>query len=264
MYAFIAIVCADPDDHFYSAADRLNASLGRKADWRQSAQGSMIRAWDNSKLDIIEDVATRIDATVVFGSIYQNPPGNGFRSFNADSGIQSSSVIRDSVYNIAMGFWGSYVAIKVDNVAGIIAIMRDPAGGLPCFVVKYKSCYIFFSRLQDVIDALDISLSLNIQYIIDSVTLRGLCKKGTGIEEIDEVLPGEIRYITTAGCEAHFYWNPQHISGLQIEWGYEVAAGLVGDTIKHVVSILSRSTGPALHSLGGLDSSIEGSALKVR
>lgn len=256
MYSFVAIVCTEPDEFFHITADRIGASIGQRADWRQSSQCPMIRAWDTITPDLIDDCGAGLKDATVFGNIYKNPPGNRFREFSTALDKHEAPLIRQTLCNIAMNFWGSYVAITIDHESRVAAIMRDPAGGMPCFLIKYRNCYIIFSRIQDIVDLLGVSLRLNVQYIIDSVTLRGLCRQGTGLEEVDQVLPGEVRYIDTAGCRSHFYWSPQNISGIQLDGGYDVASRLVCETLQHVIAALSEPSRPSLHSLGGLDSSI--------
>lgn len=133
--------------------------------------------------------------------------------------------------------------------------MRDPSGAFPCFVTRFEGVEIFFSDLQDVCDLGLLRFSVNPQYLLANVMLPKFQKVMTGLNEVEEVVPGQAVAFTPRGIDKHFLWDPRTFAVDQVTDRHEAAA-LLRDTVRDTVAALAGGYDSILHNVGGLDSSI--------
>jgi asparagine synthase (glutamine-hydrolysing) len=86
-------------------------------------------------------------------------------------------------------YWGRYVAILRDSDG--TRVLRDPCGGLPCFVTTLGGVTIVFSHLEDVCRLDGFDPSINWEYISAHALLAPLHTAETGLREVSEMQGGE-------------------------------------------------------------------------
>ena len=103
--------------------------------------------------------------------------------------------------------WGAYVAVRVEADRPRIRVLRDPSGRVSCWKYSRGGVHLFFSHLDDVIDIIGYDLTLNWNFLLFHSTNRSLHGRGTGFNEITEIMPGEEISLTPAGEDIARPWN---------------------------------------------------------
>ena len=157
--------------------------------------------------------------------------------------------------------WGNYVALVRDASSGVVRVLKDPTGNLPCFTTRFEDVTIVFSHVGDCVD-----LGLP-RFTIDRDSLRSRVlgfndlQRGA-LREIAQVRRGECVEIDPGAQSpvrsSCIYWDPFAFVGTQgaIEKP-DIAAAAVRATVRSCTQSLSSGHASLLHRLsGGLDSSI--------
>jgi asparagine synthase (glutamine-hydrolysing) len=103
--------------------------------------------------------------------------------------------------------WGRYVALFREPRAGVVRVLRDPTGTLPCFVTRHEGVHIVFSDIEICI-ALGLRFSINWQFIAAYVPYSALQIRATGLNEVTELQPGECLTFEAERMERKLLWNP--------------------------------------------------------
>jgi asparagine synthase (glutamine-hydrolysing) len=136
-------------------------------------------------------------------------------------------------------------------------VLRDPTGGLPCFIAQHKRVSIVFSDMESCLDLRRLRFSINWKYIASMVPFSALQIRETGLNEVSELQPGEC--VSFSGPRAHYalLWKPSDIAARnRIIDPVQATAG-VRETVKECVHAWASLHNTVVHNLsGGLDSSI--------
>lgn len=151
--------------------------------------------------------------------------------------------------------WGSYVGFLPRSPDHPPAVLRDPAGGLPCFRTNWRDFDVFTSNVELFRALPGLSISIDYRALAIDVRLPLVCKARTCLAEIEKILPGECLLLGTP-LTRKFLWDPIAISGQPLKVGTAQAAELLRETIREVTAALARPYPRILLNLGGLDSSI--------
>lgn len=158
--------------------------------------------------------------------------------------------------SLLRSYWGSYVAC-LREAAGIAA-MRDPSGGLPCYVSRLAGGLALSADASLLIRTGLSPMAIDYGRLAGHLYRAALPTSETALAGIEELLPG---YACSAGKAAAMRWSPaDHLadSGAEID----ELAGRLGQTVRAGVVGLSEGRGRLLVSLsGGLDSSIVAACL---
>jgi asparagine synthase (glutamine-hydrolysing) len=160
-------------------------------------------------------------------------------------------------------YWGRYVAVARNPASNETFVIRDPSGGLPCFVSTWRDVTLVFSEIESCI-ALDlIPFSINWKYVAAFVPYSALQIRDTGLNEVTELQAGERITLSGARLERHMLWNPIHIAGREPIENCERAVAAVRRTVSSCVQAWASLHRSIVHDLsGGLDSSIVLSCLR--
>lgn len=158
--------------------------------------------------------------------------------------------------------WGNYVAIVNDPVADITWVLKDPAGGLPCFSTSSGGVTILFSAITDCL-ALNLSrFTVNRRYVEARLVSGDLSQDLDALTEVTQIHRGECVEIDPRRAPAlksrRHYWHPQQFANAA-QWMDSVseAAARLRTTLHACTRTLAAQHYSALLRLsGGLDSSI--------
>jgi asparagine synthase (glutamine-hydrolysing) len=154
-------------------------------------------------------------------------------------------------------FWGRYVAFLHDREARATWVLRDPSGGLPCYLVRCSGVDIYFSWIDDVVDLLDFSPQVNWPYLIASLCFLRQHSPGTALREVTQLLSGECVEVRGGASKRFFYWDPLAIANSDVIEDADQAAAAMRRCVRDVVHAWASCHQHLLLSLsGGLDSSI--------
>ncbi len=201
---------------------------------------------------------------VVLGTLFARSPEGVSTPAPRPLGAAASRAMLDSNgRHLIESVWGRYVAFLHDAQARVTWVLRDPTGGLPCYLLRWRAVDIYFSRIDDVLALLDAPLGVNWPYLIASVCfLREHCA-ATALREVTQVLAGQCVEIRAGVAKRHFYWDPLRIAGTEAIEDPAAAVAAMRQCVRDVVHAWASRYEHLLLSLsGGLDSSIVLACLK--
>lgn len=170
----------------------------------------------------------------------------------------SAAVVKSTGRVLVDRYWGSYVAIIRDSAAGTIALVRSPAGTLPCLHTQARGIHIYFSSAAECELPDFVQFSVNWRYVA-----RHLADiehdHDTGFSEVTELLPGQCVQLSTRSPAQRtlHYWNALDFARADPIRDTAQAAAQVRTTLSSCVHAWAACHPSIWHRLsGGLDSSI--------
>ncbi|HEU4626205.1 MAG TPA: asparagine synthase-related protein [Steroidobacteraceae bacterium] len=155
-----------------------------------------------------------------------------------------------------MKAWGRYVAVLREARTGVVRVLRDPTGTLPCFVTQHERVHVVFSDVESCL-SLGIRFSVNWRYIAAYVPYSALQIRATGLNEVTEVQPGECLTIAGGTGASELLWSPLDARRRGLIEDPVSAAAMVRETVRVCVHAWASRHRSVVHNLsGGLDSSI--------
>ncbi|HUN70764.1 MAG TPA: asparagine synthase-related protein [Steroidobacteraceae bacterium] len=195
---------------------------------------------------------------VVLGNLFARAQDGVSTAAPPEIGAADSRAILDSDgRHLIESFWGRYVAVLHDAPARATWVLRDPSGGLPCYLVRCRGVDIYFSQIEDIAALLDAPLEVNWSYLIAAVCFLREHSQGTALREVTQVLAGECVETRAGVCKRLFYWDPLRIANTEVIEDLATAVAAMRQCVRDVVHAWASCYGHLLLSLsGGLDSSI--------
>lgn len=169
----------------------------------------------------------------------------------------TDKVISSGGKSLIDDFWGGYIAFLRDTRSHDKWILRDPTGEFPCQQARLGDIDVYFIRLEDFDQLSPKSLTINTHFLTGFLVYGTLCRRETGIEEIETILAGECaihhgneKYIAS-------YWNAMDIAQNEPIYDFKEAVEEVRLNLRSCVHAwTSCFDGVVLSLSGGLDSSI--------
>lgn len=196
---------------------------------------------------------------VVLGKLFRmSESEHGVPAAIALDQAETSAILRSAGRHLVTNYWGRYVAFGRDHSAKSTWILRDPSGGLPCYMTTFDGVTIVFSWVEDCC-ALDLQqFAIDWKYVGALATEFPLQGRTTGLDGVSEVQMGEcIQLLRDASQVRAQHWNPVEVSRRDpirnVNDAIERARCVVQGCISAWASCYPRI---ALMLSGGLDSSI--------
>ncbi|MGH8169532.1 MAG: asparagine synthase-related protein [Steroidobacteraceae bacterium] len=266
MFRYVAFVWNDQDPGVReSARDLLQRQSAAGGDWRVALRGSGMEvryagAGDGS----CSTYTLTEEGGVVLGNLFERKQEGVSAAASSALGESDSRAMLDSNgRHLIESFWGRYVAFLHDAQARAAWVVRDPSGGLPCYLVRSRGVDVYFSWIEDIVPLLDAPLEVNWPYLIATVCFLRQHSPGTALRAVTQVLAGECVETRAGVSKRLFYWDPLSLanSGVIEDLGEAVAA--MRRCVREVVHAWASCHDHMLLSLsGGLDSSIVLACLK--
>lgn len=195
---------------------------------------------------------------VVLGTLFERATGSTGLPTKAVLGAKAAACILSSRgQQLVKSYWGRYVAFLHDAATDTNYVLRDPSGGLPCFVTTFRSVNVYFSHAEDCTRLELLSFSVNWRYLARFVTVSLLQTEETGLNEVTELQAGECVIHHQGGATKSFYWHPFDIAATAVIEDPIEAANTLRQTTKACVHAWASCHPTIIHRLsGGLDSSI--------
>lgn len=169
----------------------------------------------------------------------------------------AARVLSSGGRHLLESFWGRYVAFMRDTATDEIRVLRDPSGGLPCYFTAHRGVTIFFSQIDDCIGLGVTSFSVNWKYMAACVSLIELKINETGLNEVQELLQGQLATVDRGAVSLSQSWDPVEIARAQVLEDPGQATTEASRIVKKCVQAWANGHDGALVALsGGLDSSI--------
>lgn len=155
-------------------------------------------------------------------------------------------------------YWGRYVAVFRSSKPGT-HVLRDPSGTLPCFQRDVDGVNFLFSWLEDLIAYLPILPEQRVSWDAVSafMALGHLGGHLTALENVSQVLPGQLTPLGSAEAPALPLWDAAAIAGNPLEVAPDLAAAQLRQEVTDCVHAWASSYDAMLLRLsGGVDSAI--------
>lgn len=158
-------------------------------------------------------------------------------------------------------YWGGYLAIR--EIGGIVEILRDPSGAIPCYHARLGDACIFTTRIALLTDAGLIRPGIDWTIVTQSLVFQDLRPARTALRGVDELMPGTSARFVPHRTEIDTVWTPWRWAARESEIGsLNDAVELVRRAAMNCISAWGQSFEyPLLELSGGLDSSIVAAVL---
>jgi asparagine synthase (glutamine-hydrolysing) len=261
MFRYVAFVWNDQDAAAREAAQTLLQRHGAPGeDWCVALRGSGAEVrYAGAGIDSSAAAYILVEGGgVVLGNLFARSQEGVSTAAPRDLGPDDSRAMLDSNgRHLIESFWGRYVAFLHDAPARATWVVRDPSGGLPCYLVRCRGVDVYFSWIDDIVALLDTPLGVNWPYLIAGVTFLRQHSHGTALREVSQVLAGECVETRAGVSKRFFYWDPLQIANTEVIEDLGAAVAALRQCVRDAVHAWASCYGHILLSLsGGLDSSI--------
>ena len=260
MFRFVAFVWNDLQAAARESAQALlQRHSAAKGDWRVPLRcGGLEVRYATTGPDSCAAHLLTEDGGVVLGNLFaRSQEGVSTRAPAALAEADSRAMLDSNGRHLIESFWGRYVAFLHDPGAQATWVLRDPSGGLPCYVARCRGVDVYFSCIDDIVELLDAPLEVNWPYLIATVCFLREHSAGTALREVTQVLAGECVETRGGATKRLFYWDPLAVANTEVIEDLGEAVAAMRQCVRDVIHAWASCYDHVLLSLsGGLDSSI--------
>ena len=259
MFRYVAFVWNERDGACREAAQALLARhSATSADWRVALRGKGVEVRHLGVSDACAAYLLDDGGGVVLGTLFaRSQEGISTAAPKALGEADSRAILDSNGRHLIETFWGRYVAFLHDDGASATWVLRDPSGGLPCYLVRRRGVDVYFSWIEDVVDLLETPPEVNWPYLLATVCFLREHSPGTALRAVTQVLAGECVETRAGAAKRFFYWDPLQMANTEVIEDPAAAAAAMRQCVRDVVHAWASCYGHVLLSLsGGLDSSI--------
>ena len=260
MYRYLALIWNPSDERARLVSIALTERLmGGPGEWERALSEAGVNLFHAGRRHGSSDtVPLDRRAGAVLGRIFtrniQEPLSASRVTFD---GGESAEIVTSGARRLLEKYWGRYVAIVRNGHTGEVWVLRDPSGGLPCWLVVHEGVSIVCSDIADC-EALRLGpFTVNWSYIAGFVAYPGLQVRATALNEVSEVQAGERIRFSAGSMQRSMVWDPVELArSTPIESYDEAVTSLRATTIGCVHTWAACYDGIVHNLSGGLDSSI--------
>ena len=155
MFRYVAFVWNQQDAACRESAQTVLAHCATGQVWRVALRGKGVEVRHLGASDACTAYLLDDGGGVVLGTLFARSQEGISRPAPKALGEADSRAILDSDgRHLIESFWGRYVAFLHDDGAAATWVLRDPSGGLPCYLVRCRGVDVYFSWIEDVLDLL--------------------------------------------------------------------------------------------------------------
>jgi asparagine synthase (glutamine-hydrolysing) len=267
MFRYLALVWNARDQQHGSAAQSLADRLrARTSPWKTVGNWEGLRVYSTgAKAGSPELRLLQNHCGIVIGTLFERhsdvEDDTPSRSAVLDP-PQTESILASRGRWLTNHCWGDYVAFLRDPSTGIISILKDPTGSLPCYHAEFRGVSIFFSCITGLVSIDALTPLINHNYLRMRVVDGNATLEQSALDGVSQVHRGECLEIDTRRQPAIIrrtqYWSPQSFTHSQdsIDDPRHAACALRA-TVRACTQSWAGCHDSLLHRLsGGLDSSI--------
>ena len=127
---------------------------------------------------------------VVFGRLFKRGSELHTHPFGeAIDAIESERMCDSGGTHLIESYWGRYVAVLREGANQRVRVLRDPGGGLPCYLIRYKRIGIVFSEIEPCLKLEIMQFSINWKFVASMLPYSALQIRETGLNEVHELQP---------------------------------------------------------------------------
>lgn len=160
-------------------------------------------------------------------------------------------------------YWGNYVGVLPDSAGKGDLLVRDPSGGIPCYLIRRGELLIATSDVERAARAGLFAATVDWGAVRRHLATGGVRNAATCLLGVREVLPGSlIRCRAKAIGEPEIWWNPWDYVGRPLTLPFDELASRLRNTLEACTAALAAPFERVLATVsGGLDSSVMSACL---
>ncbi len=196
---------------------------------------------------------------VVLGTLFEDQRVNHSAANTvATIGETAARRIADSCGRTLISeYWGRYVAFVRPENEATTYIIRDPSGQFGCYTWILDGIRLYFSRLQDLVEAKILSTSVNWDYLAAQFLKVELTNGKTAFQNVQEILAGECYAQRGRDIHRSFYWDPRALCHSNVINDFRRASEEIRTTAQYCIGMWTRIHPRITHELsGGQDSAM--------
>lgn len=267
MYRFVALSWNSKDLAKTAAAQRLaRRLLSSSPDWQSVLDRPGFRVFQTRQAGGARHAyVLKQGAGVILGKLFDRDDNFDDDRIPADPTFdpvfdekESELIVESQGRRVIERYWGHYVAFLQTPQGDRRFVLRDPTGGLPCFMMKASGIDVIFSDMEDCVQLRSTPFSVDWDHLTAFFLHSELTTRTTGVKDVTQLYAGECATITADGAISRsFYWNPVDVSEANTIEDPDEARAALGAVIRHCINAWTSSYTSILQELsGGLDSSI--------
>ncbi len=257
MYRFVALSWNSKDPAKTAEARRLTRCLRSSArEWQQVLTLPGLRVFHVRETGGARRAyILKRDAGVILGKLFSDDDTSTAPTFDE---TESKLIVDSRGRRVTERYWGHYVAFLQMPHNGQRLVLRDPTGGLPCFMAKAAGVDLVFSNIEDGVQLGRKTFSVDWDHLTAFFRYSELNTRTTGSSDVTQLYAGECATITQSGALSRsFYWTPAEICKADPIENPDEARAALREVIQRCVRAWASSYGSIVQELsGGLDSSI--------
>lgn len=232
-----------------------------KGEWHTTVETSGLRVLcSGSRQSASEPYPLQGESGVVLGTVFRRSPDDrGVMPRAIFGDRETEAIVLSRAEALVQQYWGRYVAfVAGKREMGPVHVLRSPVEAFPCYYLRTRSVYVFFSDINDC-ESLGLGpFSVNWDYLRAHIFAGHLPPSElTALREICSVRPGECLEINRGQVTKVFYWKPFSIAAAENIEDSARAADELRQTAVQCAHAWSSGHTRILHRLsGGLDSNI--------
>jgi asparagine synthase (glutamine-hydrolysing) len=259
MFRYIAAIWNDADRAQRDVADQLARELNERRDgWKAVLQRPGLNVYCADVRPRSSVVCHMTDGTgVVVGALFDRSSPNTRGARTSLDAAHTRRLVSTRGVDLVQSYWGRYIAFIQDPSDGAQLVVRDPSGGMPCFVTQYRGMYLYFSSLADVAALEDLQLTTNWQYVAAVLATFVADTHETGFNEVSRLVGGECMEHHGDATQRRTLWDPCEIASSNVLENMASAVSDLREAVTTSVHTWASCYDGIVHMLsGGLDSSI--------
>ncbi|HJY39496.1 MAG TPA: hypothetical protein VJ299_18605, partial [Steroidobacteraceae bacterium] len=253
MFRYIALVWNVSSEQQSRAAESLDGRL-RARRWMSSFTVAGLKVFCVDASATLPVLPLANDAGVVLGAIFERSrdiEDDSPARRAARSACSCEAILASRGQWLIDNCWGNYVALMRDSANGMVRVLKDPTGTLPCFRTSADGVIVLFAHVGDCVE-----LGLR-QFTVDRSYLRARVLGFNDLErnslaEVSQIRRGECIEIDPAAQpvvrSSRFYWDPfAFVREQQAIEDPDRAAAAVNATVRSCTQALSDGHSSVLH-----------------
>lgn len=266
MYRYFALIWNPSDLAAAASAGLLSERiLSRNTGWARAFETRGVAAF-HAGLGAGASETFLLDhrAGAVFGRIFNRDMQTTAAALRIElDHDESQQIVRTGGCRLIERYWGRYVGLVQDAATSETWVVRDPSGGMPCFLAMYQGVNLVFSDMEDCFALAVLNFTVRWEYIRGFLAYSGYQTRETALAEVSEVQLGERLRFSGNTLHRSLEWNPLAIARTNPIQDPDTAVAELRRTTRACIHAWAACYPDIIHNLsGGLDSSIVLSCLK--
>jgi asparagine synthase (glutamine-hydrolysing) len=208
-------------------------------------------------------------AGVVLGKLFAKNLGAGHFPFDPTFDDKESELLVETQgRHLVERYWGHYVAFLREPNSERHFVVRDPTGGLCCFLTTSDGVDVILTDMEDCARLKIAPFSVDWDHLTAFFVHDRLVTRTTGFKEVTQLYAGECVAMEDGRRTYSFYWDPVGAYEADTIENPDEARATLRAVVRYCVGAWSSCYESIVHELsGGLDSSVVAACLgrnKVR